>query len=239
MSDAEAGETGRPLVAVLDYRMGNLRSMRTSLERAGADVRIATGPEALERADGLVLPGVGAFAPAMRNLAEQGLIEPVLEWARADRPFLAVCVGMQLLFDESEEREEGIGTTANPEGLGLIAGRVARLPEGATIPEMGWNTISRTGAAAESPYGDALTDGGYYYFAHSYCAHAADAGAVLATTEYGVEFASVVGKGRMIGTQFHPEKSAEVGARILARFVEVCGRTDTTKSPRAANGGEG
>jgi glutamine amidotransferase len=233
VSDAAASETPKPLVAVLDYRMGNLRSMRTSLERAGADVRIATGPEGLEGADGLVLPGVGAFAPAMRYLAEQGLTGPVLEWARADRPFLAVCVGMQLLFEESEERE--VGTAANPKGLGLIVGRVARLPEGATIPEMGWNTIRVAGAAASSPYADALADGGYYYFAHSYCAKAADAGAVLATTEYGIEFASVAGRGRMIATQFHPEKSAHVGARILGRFVEVCGTASATKSPRAAN----
>jgi len=212
--------SSRPKVAVLDYRMGNLRSMRTSLERAGADVRIATGPEELEGIDGLVLPGVGAFAPAMRNLGEQGLVEPVLEWARADRPFLAVCVGMQLLFEESEERD-GVDADANPKGLGPVPGRVVRLPEGTTIPEMGWNTISKTDAAAGSPYGDALADGGYYYFAHSYCARAADEGAVLATTEYGVEFASVVGRGRMIATQFHPEKSAHVGAKVLDRFVEL------------------
>jgi glutamine amidotransferase len=225
----------KPLVAVLDYRMGNLRSMRTSLERAGAEVRIATGPAELEGIDGLVLPGVGAFAPAMRNLAEQGLTEPVLEWARADRPFLAVCVGMQILFDESDEKGES-GSGENPKGLGLIAGRVARLPKGATIPEMGWNTIARTDATANSPYSDSLTDEEYYYFAHSYCVHAADESAVLATTDYGTQFASVVGRGRMIGTQFHPEKSAKAGARILERFVEVCG-TETTKSPRAANGG--
>jgi glutamine amidotransferase len=226
--DAAESEAFRPLIAVLDYRMGNLRSMKTSLERAGAEVRIATGPEGMEGVDGLVLPGVGAFAPAMRNLAEQGLDGPVLEWANADRPFLAVCVGMQLLLDESEED----GTHA---GLGLVRGRVTRLPEGATIPEMGWNTIRRAAPAAHSPYGDALADGGYYYFAHSYCAHAADQGAVLATTEYGVEYASVVGRGRMIGTQFHPEKSADIGARILKRFVKVCGTAATTKSPGAAN----
>ena len=233
--------SSRPLVAVLDYRMGNLRSMRTSLERAGAEVRIATGPEGLAGADGLVLPGVGAFAPAMRNLAEQGLVDPVLEWARADRPFLAVCVGMQLLFEESEECEERDGgdAYANPKGLGLVSGLVSRLPEGSTIPEMGWNTVELTAAAAESPYGDSLADGGYYYFAHSYCARAADPGAVLATTGYGVEFASVVGSGRMIATQFHPEKSAEVGARLLRRFVEICDKTETTKAPRAANGDKG
>ncbi len=205
-----------PVIAVVDYRMGNLRSLKTSLERAGASVRIVTGPEGLEGADGLVLPGVGAFGPAMANLTTQELLEPVLEWARADRPFLAVCVGMQLLFDESEE--DGVH-----KGLGLVPGRVRRLPEGRKIPEMGWNTIELTPAAANSAYGTSLSDGGYYYFAHSLCAHAGDDSCVLATTTYGTEFTSVVGKVRMIGTQFHPEKSAKVGLKLIKRFVSVCG----------------
>ena len=221
-----------PVIAVVDYRMGNLRSLATSLERAGAKASIVTGPEGLDGADGLLLPGVGAFAPAMANLTEQGLVGPVIEWAYADRPFLAVCVGMQLLFDESEE--DGVH-----EGLGLVPGRVRRLPEGRKIPEMGWNTIGLARASKGSVYGASLADGGYYYFAHSYCAVEADEDAVLATTEYGVKFASVVGRGNMIGTQFHPEKSADVGARLLKRFVGICGKTETTKPPRAANGNKG
>lgn len=205
-----------PVIAVVDYRMGNLRSLATSLERTGAAVRIIAGPEGLDGADGLLLPGVGAFAPAMANLAEQKLLDPVLDWARADRPFLAICVGMQLLFDRSEE--DGVH-----EGLGLVPGRVRRLPEGRKIPEMGWNTIELARASRDSVYGASLADGGYYYFAHSFCAHAADDGCVLATTTYGVEFASVVGRGRMLGTQFHPEKSAKAGLAILRRFVETAG----------------
>jgi glutamine amidotransferase len=201
-------------VAVVDYRMGNLCSMKTSLVRAGADVRIITGPEGMEGIHGLLLPGVGAFGPAMANLREQGLLEPVLEWARAGKPFLAVCVGMQLLFEESEE--------GGPHrGLGLVPGRVKRLPEGVKIPQMGWNTIELAPAAGSSVFGGALTGGGYYYYAHSYCAHAADPGAVLATTTYGVEYASVVGRGRLLGTQFHPEKSAGRGLEVLRRFVSV------------------
>jgi len=212
-----------PLVAVVDYRMGNLRSLATSLERAGACVRIVTGPEGLEGADGLLLPGVGAFGPAMANLAEQKLLDPVLEWARADRPFLAICVGMQLLFEESNEKSKRESNVEGVhKGLGLVPGRVTRLPDGLRVPEMGWNTIDLTPAASESAYGEALTDGGYYYYAHSYCAQAAGTDAVLATTTYGVTFASVVGRGNMIGTQFHPEKSAQVGFRLIARFVEVC-----------------
>ena len=216
--------SARPLVAVVDYRMGNLRSLTTSLERGGARARIVTGPDGLEGADGLLLPGVGAFAPAMANLTEQGLVGPVLEWARADRPFLAICVGMQLLFEESNEgSNEGSNEEGVHKGLGLVPGRVTRLPDGLRIPEMGWNTIDLTPAASESVYGEALTDGGYYYYAHSYCAQAAGADAVLATTTYGVTFASVVGRGHVIGTQFHPEKSAQVGSKLIARFVEVCG----------------
>ncbi len=207
---------GSPIIAVVDYRMGNLRSLKTSLERAGAGVRIVTGPEGLEGADGLVLPGVGAFGPAMANLTEQRLLDPVIAWARADRPFFAVCVGMQLLFDES-------GEDGRHRGTGLVPGRVSRLPEGRKIPEMGWNTIELTRASRDSAYGASFAEGGYYYFAHSFCAHAGDDGSVLATTTYGTEFASVVGKGRMIGTQFHPEKSAKVGFRLIKRFVGVCG----------------
>jgi glutamine amidotransferase len=213
---AQEGQDERPVVAVVDYRMGNLRSLKTSLERAGAGVRIITGPEGLEGADGLLLPGVGAFGPAMANLREQKLLGPVLEWARADRPFFAICVGMQLLFDESEEG-------GRHSGMGLVPGRVRRLPEGRKIPEMGWNTIELAPAASVSAYGRALTEGEHYYYAHSFCAHAGDDKCVLATTTYATEFASVVGKGRMIGTQFHPEKSAKVGFKLIKRFVSVCG----------------
>jgi len=188
--------------------------MKTSLERAGASVGIVTGPKGLEGADGLVLPGVGAFGPAMANLAGQRLLDPVVEWVRADRPFLAVCVGMQLMFEESEE-------DGRHRGLALVPGRVTRLPEGAKIPQMGWNTIEVAPRAAASVYASALGRGGWFYFAHSYCAHATDAGAVLATTTYGTEYASVVGTGRALGTQFHPEKSAHGGLEILRRFVAV------------------
>lgn len=205
-----------PIIAVLDYRMGNLRSLKTSLERGGAGVRIVTGPEGLEGADGLVLPGVGAFGPAMANLREQKLLDPVHAWARADRPFLAVCVGMQLLLEESEEEGRHMG-------MGLVPGRVKRLPEGRKIPEMGWNTIELTRASRDTVYGASLAEGGYYYFAHSFCVQAGDEGCVLATTTYGTEFASVVGRGRMIGTQFHPEKSGKVGFELVKRFVGVCG----------------
>ncbi len=216
-----AGE--RPTIAIVDYRMGNLHSLAKSLERCGGRARVITGPDGLDGADGLLLPGVGAFGPAMANLREQGLVDPVLEWARADRPFMAVCVGMQILFDESSED----GTHA---GLGLVPGRVERLPEGGRIPQMGWNTIELAPVAEENAYHGALVDGGYYYFAHSYCAPATDAAAVYATTVYGPAFASVVGRGRMIGTQFHPEKSAKTGQRLVRRFVEVC-RAASSPSP--------
>jgi imidazole glycerol phosphate synthase glutamine amidotransferase subunit len=188
--------------------------MTTSLQRAGAQTRIITAPDGLDGADALLLPGVGAFGPAMANLAEQGLLDPVLEWARADRPFLAVCVGMQLLFERSEEDGE------HP-GLALVRGTVTRLPAGLKVPEMGWNTIRVSEAARSSDYGPALADGGYYYYAHSYAALSDERESVLATSTYGVEYVSVVGRGRMLGTQFHPEKSSRVGLAILERFVAV------------------
>jgi glutamine amidotransferase len=206
----------RPVIAVVDYRMGNLRSMKTSLERAGAAVNIITGPEGLAGANGLMLPGVGAFGPAMANLASQKLLGPVVEWGRANKPFMAVCVGLQLLFDHSEE-------DGSHEGLGLVHGTIRKLPAGMKIPEMGWNTIEVKGAAKDFPWGVSLTDGGYFYFAHSYAAQSDEPEAVLATSSYGVEYVSVVGKGRILGTQFHPEKSARVGLKILERFVAVAG----------------
>ncbi len=203
-----------PSVAVVDYGMGNIRSMATSLARAGARVRIAKSPAEIEGAAGLVLPGVGAFERGMRNLSEAGLLEPVVEFARSGRPFLAVCIGMQLLFEESEEG-------GFHKGLGVLPGRVVRLPEGQKIPEMGWNTIDRTEFAAGSPFSETLKDGEYFYFAHSYRAEAEDPADVVATTEYGVRYASAVGRGRLLGTQFHPEKSAGAGLDVLKRFVEL------------------
>lgn len=206
--------SGRALVALIDCHMGNLHSLKTALQRAGAEVRIITGPEGITGADGLLLPGVGAFGTAMQNLESQKLTKAVLDWLASDKPLMAVCVGMQILFEESEE----LGLH---KGLGVVKGAVRRLPSGMKVPEMGWNTISLRPAASGSPYGPALVDGGWYYFAHSYCAEAGDDAAVLAVTSYGVEYASVVGRGRMIGTQFHPEKSAEAGLRLLERFVAI------------------
>ncbi len=202
-----------PLIAVIDYGMGNLRSVAHGLRRAGAEVRLAASPDGIGRVAGVVLPGVGAFAAGVRNLSERGLLDAVREAAHA-RPFLAICLGMQLLFEESEEG-------GRHRGLGLLRGRVMRLPEGIKVPHMGWNTVARTEATARSPYGSELADGEYFYFAHSYCVQADEPADVLATTEYGALFASAAGKGLLLGTQFHPEKSSAAGLAILRRFVAI------------------
>lgn len=204
----------RPLIALVDYGMGNLLSVSHGLRRAGAAVEFAAGPDGLRSAAAVVLPGVGAFAAGMRNLEERGLLDPLREAALSPRPFLAICLGMQLLFDESEEG----GTNR---GMGVLHGHVARLPKGVKVPQMGWNTVSRTEAAARSPYDRVLGEGEYYYFAHSYCVRADDPADVLATTEYGSRFASAVGRGPLLGTQFHPEKSSAAGLEILTRFVAI------------------
>ena len=188
--------------------------MATSLERAGARVRLARSPAEIEGVAGVVLPGVGAFERGMKNLSKAGLLEPAAEFARSGRPFLAVCIGMQLLFEESEEG-------GRHEGLGVLPGRVVRLPGGQKVPEMGWNIIDRTEFAAGSPFSETLRDGEYFYFAHSYRAEAGDPADVLATTEYGARYASAVGRGKLLGTQFHPEKSAGAGLDILRKFVEL------------------
>lgn len=201
-----------PKIALIDVRVGNLRSMRLGLERAGAAVLIATEPKHLEGADALMLPGVGAFAPAIANIHSQDLKSPILDWIAADKPFFGVCVGMQVLFEESSENGEC-------EGLGIFRGAVRRLPKGVRIPEMGWNTLNVTPAVDDSPYKGAFEQNGYYYFAHSFAAKALTASNEYAYTNYGAEFTSVVGKGNLIGTQFHPEKSGPLGLNVLKSFV--------------------
>jgi glutamine amidotransferase len=204
------------VIGVIDYRAGNLRSVRIGLERAGAEVRTVSSPDDLGGCAGLVLPGVGAFGQGMANLASRSLVEPVLDWIRADRPFLGICLGLQLLFEASEE----LGLH---KGLGALRGRVVRLPPGVKVPQIGWNSIERAARAERSPYSEALPEGEFYYFNNSFVARPSDAGVVLAETDYGGRFSSVVGRGRMLAVQFHPEKSARAGLALLRCFVDLVG----------------
>jgi imidazole glycerol-phosphate synthase subunit HisH len=199
------------MIAIVDYGMGNLRSVQKALERVGASAVVTRDPAVLEAARGLVLPGVGAFGDAMVNLRLQRLLAPVLDHAESGKPLLGICLGMQLLFDQSEEM-------GHHPGLGLLPGRVVRFPAGdLKVPHVGWNQLRQV----QPGLLDGIPEGGYAYFVHSYYTTPEEPADVLATTHYGLEFASVVGRGRIWGAQFHPEKSQEVGLRLLANFARL------------------
>ena len=200
-------------IAIIDYGMGNLRSVQKAFERLGHAAEVTGDAERVTRAPGVVLPGVGAFAACMTNLAAAGLVEPVKQVIRAGRPFLGICLGMQLLFDESDE----FGPVA---GLGILPGRVVRFspdPE-RKIPHMGWNSLRMVRRAPELA---GIEDGAYVYFVHSYYPVPRDADVVATTTPYGEEFASSVVRDNVFACQFHPEKSQQVGLRLLDNFVGV------------------
>jgi glutamine amidotransferase len=199
------------MVTIVDYGSGNLRSVQKAFERIGASAVISDDPEAVARADRLVLPGVGAFADAMRELRTRGLIEPILGHIAADKPFFGICMGLQLLFSTGHEG----GPVA---GLGVLPGEVVRfsLPTGMKVPHMGWNTVSWQGDAGP---GNLLADGDYFYFVHAYLARPDDPTVIAATTDYGGPFCSAVRRGRLFATQFHPEKSQAAGMRLLQAFL--------------------
>jgi imidazole glycerol-phosphate synthase subunit HisH len=205
------------VIAIADYGMGNRRSVEKALERVGARVLLTSDREALTAADGLVVPGVGAFPAAMERLRASGLDELVVSRARAGTPVLGVCLGMQLLFERSVELS---GDT----GLGLLAGEVVDLsPEPPTmkIPHIGWNVVTR---ARESPLTEGLPDRVAFYHVHSFVARPAEASDVLGRGDYGGPFVSIVGRGDVFGVQFHPEKSSAHGLELLRGFAGVCAR---------------
>ncbi len=204
------------MIAIVDYGMGNLRSAQKGLEKGGFDAIVTDDPGAIDDAAGVVLPGVGAFKDCFEGLRDRGFVQPVLDYARSGRPLLGICVGMQLLFEYGEEGE------GSP-GLGLISGRVVRFPDakesGLKVPHMGWNTLKRS-AKRPCPLLKYCSTEPFVYFVHSYRPVPAQESDVYATTTYGVEFASVVGRGAIFGVQFHPEKSQDEGIRLLRAFGE-------------------
>jgi glutamine amidotransferase len=202
------------VIAIVDYGMGNLRSVQKAFEHIGAEAVLTSARATIESADGLMFPGQGCFPDAMRELDTLGLIEVLREWVQAGRPFLGVCLGHQLIFERSEEG----GDVA---GVGLLGGRVVRFSPGNKIPHMGWNSIRKTAAGAACPLLEGVPDGAYFYFVHSYYPVPEDESLVAAVTDYTDTFASMVWKGNFFSTQFHPEKSQAPGLRLLENFVSL------------------
>ncbi|MCX5649579.1 MAG: imidazole glycerol phosphate synthase subunit HisH [Planctomycetota bacterium] len=205
------------MIVIVDYGMGNLRSVQKALQRVGGEACVSDRPEDVARAERLVVPGVGAFGDAMRALEERGLVEPIREFVRRGRPVLGICLGLQIFFEESEETG-----AAAARGLALFKGRVVRfgdavVRQGLKVPHMGWNAVE---VVRPSPLFEGMPERGvYFYFAHSYYADPADETVVVGRTEYGIRFASVVARENVAATQFHPEKSQAAGLALLENFV--------------------
>lgn len=206
-------------LVIIDYGMGNLRSAQKGFEKVGFAAKVSADPADIARADKVVLPGVGAFRDCMTNLQEGGFVEPLLAHVAAGKPMLGICVGLQLLFSESEE-------FGRHQGLGIIPGRVVRFPAGMReggeelkVPHMGWNSLSFT---REAPLFKGIEAGSYVYFVHSYYGVPDDTAVVTAESTYGdVTFCAALRKDNVMATQFHPEKSQQVGLQILQNFGDM------------------
>lgn len=197
------------MIALIDYGMGNLGSVANALRFIDCDFQVTSDPEVVASAQAAVLPGVGAFGDCMDNLRESGLIDPIREFIASERPFLGICLGLQLLFTEGEE----MGRHA---GLDVIPGRVIRFTHSLKIPQIGWNRVRMR---QDCPQLEGIPDGAYVYFVHSYHVVPEDESVVATVTDYGYEFCSSIRRGNLFATQFHPEKSADVGLQILRNFA--------------------
>ena len=201
------------MIAIADYGIGNLGSVTKGFRHAGAEVRLTGDPDELRRAKALVLPGDGAFAATMEEVEKRGLVPVLREAVQAGKPLLGICIGMQILFEESEEH-------GRHRGLGFLPGRVRRFDGDLPVPHMGWNALR---PHRPHPILDGVAEGSYVYFVHSYYCDAPE-DVVVASSDYGREFPAIVGRGSVLGVQFHPEKSQEVGLRMVASFVRMVGR---------------
>ena len=199
-------------IAIIDYGMGNLHSAAKALEKVGAQVAVTRDPELVRQADKVVLPGVGAFGDCMKNLNERGLAPVIHEVIAAGKPFLGICVGLQMLFEGSEE-DPGVA------GLGIFKGLVRKIvAPGLKVPHMGWNSLA---LQAASPLFQGLPPAAYVYFVHSFHAVPTDESCITAVTDYGGQVTAAVGRGLVQAVQFHPEKSSAVGLKILSNFKEM------------------
>ena len=208
------------MIIVVDYGMGNLRSVSKALESLGAPVRVTSDPTEVAAASKVILPGVGAFGAAMDELRRRQLVEPIKAAIAAGKPYLGICLGLQLLFEHSEE--------GNTNGLGVLRGTVKRFPTGTSlkVPHMGWNQIQRQATSDKRqqngcPLLKDIPDGSYFYFVHSYYGVPQEGSVVALETEYGTRFASMIWKGQLFATQFHPEKSQALGLRLLKNFIGI------------------
>lgn len=206
------------MIAIIDYGMGNLRSVQKGFERIGSEAIITDDPQIVLQAEKVVLPGVGAFRDCMHNLEQGGFVEPILKVIAAGKPFLGICVGMQLLFTDSVE----FGLYG---GLNVIPGHVLRFPDQMTVaaeklkvPQMGWNQLC---FKQRPPVFEGVDDGSNVYFVHSYYVKPDDSSVIATTTDYGIEFCSSIWKDNVVATQFHPEKSQAIGLQILKNFAEL------------------
>jgi glutamine amidotransferase len=199
------------MITIIDYGMGNLRSVEKAFEFLGHKAEISHDPGKLERASSIVLPGVGSFGDAMKELEDRGIVGPLHDAIKAGVPFLGICLGYQLLFDSSEE-SPGIA------GLGVLPGRVVRFPPDVKIPHMGWNDALFT---RPHPVLEGVEDGSFFYFVHSYYVAPDEPADRLTSTSYGVDFASGAARGNVVAFQFHPEKSSTAGMRILDAFARM------------------
>ena len=198
------------MIAVVDYGMGNLRSVQKAFEHVEAKAVIVDRPEDIDAAERVVLPGVGAFGDAMNNLRTAGLSAPIIRAISEGRPFLGICLGLQLMFAESEEM-------GRHKGLDILPGKVKRFPEGQRVPQIGWNEVQIQRETALL-YG--VPDRSYFYFVHSFFVVSERDEDVVGVTDYGIDYASIAGNDRAFGVQFHPEKSQDAGLKILKNFAE-------------------
>ena len=201
-------------IAIIDYGIGNLGSVEKAFTSQGIDAVVTRDERVLRQAGKLVLLGVGAFGYAMESLRQYGFDELVLEAAKAGTPILGLCVGLQMMFDGGHE----FGVH---QGLGLLPGKVVKLPEGVRVPHVGWNQVAYRNGSAGHPIFRGLPDQSFYYFVHSYYVEPADPSSVMGETEYAQSFASICGRGNVVGVQFHPEKSQAAGLRLLKNFAGI------------------
>ena len=212
------------MIAIVDYGMGNLRSVSKAFDLQGFAVTVTRDPKVISQASGLVLPGVGAFGDCVRNLDSYGLTAPIKDYIDSGRPFLGICLGLQVLFEESEE-------SPGAPGFGVFKGRVVRFPdfkeERLKVPHMGWNQIL---IQKEVPVLEGIPERSWFYFVHSYYPSPEDGSIVAVKADYGIEFTAAVSKGNVFASQFHPEKSSSLGLKILRNFAALSGEEEKAAS---------